>query len=255
MKLISWNVNGLRAVFKKGFKNFLNQEKPDILALQEIKISEKKRKLENFDFADYQEFWNPAEKEGYSGTLILYKNNLKILNQENGLGLKEFDQEGRVQTIETKDFYLINTYFPNSNDLLSRLPYKLKFNQEIFKYLKKLDKKKPIILTGDFNVAHQEIDIARPQANEGKAGFTREERAWMSKLLDNNFVDSFRYLNPQKIQYSWWSYRAGARARNVGWRLDYFINSKRLVKKIKKAYILDKVLGSDHAPVGLDLKI
>lgn len=254
MKLISWNVNGLRAILKKNFIEFLNQEKPDMLALQEIKISEDKKKLENFNFPGYQEFWNPAKRPGYSGTLILYKKNLKILNKKNGLGLKEFDQEGRIQTIETKDFYLLNAYFPNSNDLLSRLPYKLKFNEEVLKYLKKLNKKKPLIITGDFNVAHQEIDIARAKPNEGKAGFTKEERDWMSKLLQNDFIDSFRELNPQKIQYSWWSYRAGARKKNIGWRIDYFINSKKIIKKIKRAYILDQVLGSDHAPIGLDLK-
>jgi len=254
MKIISWNVNGLRAVLKKDFISFLKKENPDILALQEIKISEEKINLENFNFPNYQQFWNPAKRPGYSGTLILYKNNLKILNKKNGLGLKKFDQEGRLQTIETKDFYLLNIYFPNSNDLLSRLPYKIDFNQEVLKYLKKLNKKKPIIATGDFNVAHQEIDIARPKPNEGKAGFTKEERSWMTELLQNNFIDSFRSLNPTKIQYSWWSYRAGARKKNVGWRIDYFISSKKLLKKINKAYILDQVLGSDHAPIGLELK-
>ncbi|MCK9439060.1 MAG: exodeoxyribonuclease III [Patescibacteria group bacterium] len=254
MKIISWNVNGLRAVLKKDFISFLKKENPDILALQEIKISEEKINLENFNFPNYQQFWNPAKRPGYSGTLILYKNNLKILNKKNGLGLKKFDQEGRLQTIETKDFYLLNIYFPNSNDLLSRLPYKIDFNQEVLKYLKKLNKKKPVIATGDFNVAHQEIDIARPKPNEGKAGFTKEERSWMTELLQNNFIDSFRSLNPTKIQYSWWSYRAGARKKNVGWRIDYFISSKKLLKKINKAYILDQVLGSDHAPIGLELK-
>lgn len=254
MKIISWNINGLRAVLKKNFLDFLKKENPDILALQEIKISEEKKNLENFNFPNYQQFWNPAERPGYSGTLILYKNNLKILNKKNGLGLKKFDQEGRLQTIETKDFYLLNIYFPNSNDLLSRLPYKLEFNQEVLKYLKKLNKKKPIIATGDFNVAHQEIDIARPKPNEGKAGFTKEERNWMTELIQNDFIDSFRNLNPKKIQYSWWSYRAGARKKNVGWRIDYFISSKKLLKKINKAYILDQVLGSDHAPIGLELK-
>lgn len=254
MKIISWNVNGLRAVLKKNFLDFLKKENPDILALQEIKISEEKINLENFNFPNYQQFWNPAKRPGYSGTLILYKNNLKILNKKNGLGLEKFDQEGRLQTIETKNFYLLNIYFPNSNDLLSRLPYKIDFNQEVLKYLKKINKKKPVIATGDFNVAHQEIDIARPKPNQGKAGFTQEERNWMTELLQNNFIDSFRSLNPTKIQYSWWSYRAGARKKNVGWRIDYFISSKKLLKKINKAYILDQVLGSDHAPIGLELK-
>jgi len=253
MKIISWNVNGLRAVIKKGFNDFLKKENPDILTIQEIKISQEKKDLVKFDFPNYEEFWHPAEKPGYSGTLILYKKNLDIISKKNGLGIEKFDKEGRLQTIETKNFYLINTYFPNSNDLLSRLPYKLEFNNKVLEYLKKLRAKKPIIITGDFNVAHQEIDIARPKANEGKAGFTKEERSWMDKFLQEDFVDSFRYLNKDKIQYSWWSYRAGARAKNVGWRIDYFVVSKKIIKKIKKSYILDKVLGSDHAPIGLEI--
>ncbi len=253
MKIISWNVNGLRAVIKKGFNDFLKKEKPDILTIQEIKISQEKKDLVKFDFPNYEEFWHPAERPGYSGTLILYKKNLDIINKKNGLGIEKFDKEGRLQTIETKNFYLINTYFPNSNDLLSRLPYKLEFNNKVLEYLKKLEAKKPIIITGDFNVAHQEIDIARPKANEGKAGFTEEERGWMDKFLQKDFVDSFRYLNKDKVQYSWWSYRAGARSKNVGWRIDYFVVSKKIIKKIKKSYILDKVLGSDHAPIGLEI--
>lgn len=253
MKIISWNVNGLRAVIKKGFNDFLKKEKPDILTIQEIKISQEKKDLVKFDFPNYEEFWHPAERPGYSGTLILYKKNLDIINKKNGLGIEKFDREGRLQTIETKNFYLINTYFPNSNDLLSRLPYKLEFNNKVLEYLKKLEAKKPIIITGDFNVAHQEIDIARPKANEGKAGFTEEERGWMDKFLQKDFVDSFRYLNKDKVQYSWWSYRAGARSKNVGWRIDYFVVSKKIIKKIKKSYILDKVLGSDHAPIGLEI--
>ncbi len=253
MKIISWNVNGLRAVIKKGFNDFLKKEKPDILTIQEIKISQEKKDLVKFDFPNYEEFWHPAERPGYSGTLILYKKNLDIINKKNGLGIEKFDKEGRLQTIETKNFYLINTYFPNSNDLLSRLPYKLEFNNKVLEYLKKLEVKKPIIITGDFNVAHQEIDIARPKANEGKAGFTEEERGWMNKFLQKDYVDSFRYLNKDKVQYSWWSYRAGARSKNVGWRIDYFVVSKKIIKKIKKSYILDKVLGSDHAPIGLEI--
>lgn len=253
MKIISWNINGLRAVAKKGFLDFLNQEKPDIIALQEIKISKDKRALENFDFADYEEFWNSAERPGYSGTLILYKKKLNILNKENGLKIKKFDSEGRLQMIELDKFYFINTYFPNSNNILSRLPYKIEFNKEVLKYLKKLEKKKPVIISGDFNVAHQEIDLARPEANDGGAGFTKEERAWMTKLLKNNYIDTFRYFNPKKIQYSWWSFRTRARDRNIGWRIDYFCTSSKFIKNIKKAYILDDVLGSDHAPIGIEL--
>lgn len=253
MKMISWNVNGLRAVLKKDFSEFLEKENPDIIALQEIKISEEKLISEKINFEKYISFWHPAQRPGYSGTLIFYKKKLKVLKEQKGLGLNKFDNEGRLQTIELKDFYFINTYFPNSNHELSRLPYKLDFNKETLKYLKKLEKKKPIIICGDFNVAHQEIDLARPKANVGSPGFTKEERAWMTKFLENNFIDTFRYLNPDKIQYSWWSYRSGARAKNVGWRIDYFCVSKKLIKKIKKSYILDKVLGSDHAPVVIEL--
>ena len=159
-----------------------------------------------------------------------------------------------MQTVELKNFYLINTYFPNSNNVLSRLPYKLEFNKELLNYLKKLDKIKPIILTGDLNVAHQAIDLARPKENEGSPGYTKEERDWMTKFLKNNFIDTFRFLNPEKVKYSWWSYRSKARARNVGWRLDYFCISQRLIKKINKSDILDQVTGSDHAPVILEIK-
>ncbi len=254
MKLISWNINGIRAVFKKNFKQFLKDSQADIILLQEIKISEEKILSESFDFLDYQSFWFPAQRPGYSGTLTLYKKDLNILELKNGLGLKKFDEEGRVQTIELKDFFLVNTYFPNSNDALSRLSYKLEFNDEILKYLKKLEKKKPIILTGDFNVAHQAIDLARPKENEGNSGYTLEERAWMTKFLNNNFIDTFRFFNPQTIKYSWWSFRARARERNVGWRIDYFCLSKKLIKKVTRADILDQVLGSDHAPIVLEIK-
>jgi exodeoxyribonuclease-3 len=254
MKLISWNINGIRAVFKKNFKQFLKDSQADIILLQEIKISEEKILSESFDFLDYQSFWFPAQRPGYSGTLTLYKKDLNILELKNGLGLKKFDEEGRVQTIELKDFFLVNTYFPNSNDTLSRLSYKLEFNDEILKYLKKLEKKKPIILTGDFNVAHQAIDLARPKENEGNSGYTLEERAWMTKFLNNNFIDTFRFFNPQTIKYSWWSFRARARERNVGWRIDYFCLSKKLIKKVTRADILDQVLGSDHAPIVLEIK-
>ena len=254
MKIISWNINGIRAVVKKGFVDFLKKEKPDILVLQEIKISQAKKELEAFDFANYEEFWFPAQRPGYSGTLALYKKNLNIISLKNGIGLEKFDNEGRIQTIELKDFYLINTYFPNSNHELSRLPYKLEFNNELLKYLKKLEKNKPIILTGDLNVAHQPIDLARPKDNEGNPGYTKEERDWMTKFLKNDFIDTFRFLNPEKIKYSWWSYRFNVRAKNIGWRIDYFCVSKKLIKKIIKSDILDQVMGSDHAPIILEIK-
>lgn len=254
MKLISWNVNGIRAVSKKGFKDFLETVQPDILGVQEVKISNLARETQEFDFAGYQEFWHSAERPGYSGTAIFVRQGFRgVLEVRNGLGDKRFDTEGRVQTVELKDFYLLNVYFPNANDQLSRLGYKLEFNDALLAYIKKLEKKKPVVITGDFNVAHEEIDLARPKANIGNAGFTAEERAWMTKLLKAGYIDTFRELNGNKIQYSWWSFRMAARSRNVGWRIDYFCASAKLKALLKKAYIMDQVLGSDHAPVGLEL--
>ncbi|MHB8903884.1 MAG: exodeoxyribonuclease III [Patescibacteria group bacterium] len=255
MKIISWNINGIRAVVKKGFKEFLISANPDILCLQEIKISDEKKLETEFDFAGYKEYFNGAKRPGYSGTAILVRNDLLKNNWpvSHGFGISKFDDEGRVQTLETADFYLVNIYFPNSNRELSRINYKLEFNNELLKYLKKLEKKKPLVITGDYNVAHQEIDLARPKDNEGSAGFTPAEREWMTKFLAAGFIDTYRELNGQKIQYSWWTYRAGARARNIGWRIDYFCVSAKLRKHLKKAYIQDKIMGSDHAPVGLEI--
>jgi len=254
MKLISWNVNGIRAAARKGFKDFLIEYQPDILCLQETKISESARDLVEFDFAGYREFWHSAERPGYSGTAVLVREGFKgVKSVKNGLGLSDFDQEGRVQIIELTKFYLLNIYFPNSNAELSRLDYRLKFNEALLKQIKKLEKTKPVIITGDFNVAHEAIDLARPKENEGSAGYTKEERQWFSKFLAAGFIDSFRELNGEKIQYSWWSFRMRARERNVGWRIDYFCLSAKLKKLIKRAYILDKVTGSDHAPIGLEL--
>jgi len=254
MKIISWNVNGIRAIAKKGFSNFLFEQKPDILCLQEIKISETTRKQTEFDFPDYEEYWNSAARPGYSGTAILIKQNSKILiDIKNGFGIEKFDTEGRVQALETKNFYLLNIYFPNANQELSRLDYKMEFNEALLKYAKKLEKKKPVIITGDFNVAHQEIDLARPKENVGSPGFTPTERSFMNKFLAAGFIDTFRELNGNKIQYSWWSFRSAARERNIGWRIDYFCVSDKLKKSLKKAYILDKQTGSDHAPVVLEI--
>ena len=250
MKIISWNVNGIRAVIKKGFLEFLQKENPDILCLQEIKIGDDARSKETFNFKDYDEFWNSAKRPGYSGTMMLIKNSLL----KNVISKKIYPHdEGRAQILELKKFFLINVYFPNSKDDLSRLNYKIQFNDHLLTHIKKLEKKKPIIICGDYNVAHCEIDLARPKENEGSAGFTYEERSWMSKFLKSGFVDTFRELNPTKVQYSWWSFRAGARERNVGWRIDYFCASKKFVKNIKHAYILDKIHGSDHAPIGIEM--
>ncbi len=250
MKILSWNVNGIRAVIRKGFLNFLKKDKPAILCCQEIKIAEQARHNEKFDFSGYQEFWNSAERPGYSGTVILVKDNIKAKY----LDRLAWDNEGRIQVIELDKYYLANIYFPNANRELSRLDFKIKFADKLLKYLKILEKKKPLIVTGDFNVAHQEIDLARPKENIGNPGFTDEERNWMTKFLKKGFKDTFRELHPKKIQYSWWSFRAGARQRNVGWRIDYFCVSNKLFKKVTKAFILDKIKGSDHAPVGIEIK-
>jgi exodeoxyribonuclease III len=251
LKIISWNINGIRAVIKKGFLDFLQKEKPDILCLQEIKIDDSARNKENFDFPNYEEFWNSAERKGYSGTMILIKDSLKkeILSQR-----IYPNNEGRVQILELKKFFLINTYFPNANRELSRMPYKMEFNQKLLKHIKKLEKKKPVIITGDFNVAHQEIDLARPKDNIGNAGFTQEERNSFQEYLDSGLIDAFRYFHPQKIQYTWWSYRSGARPKNIGWRIDHFCVSKKFIQKVQDSYIVNEVMGSDHCPIVLKLK-
>lgn len=254
MKLISWNVNGIRAVAKKGFSDFLLQEKPDILGLQEVKISEQARLDQEFHFPGYNIHWHSALRPGYSGTAVLVRNNLVgFCGVKNGLGEEKFDTEGRVQTVELDNFFLLNIYFPNANSELSRLGYKLEFNEALLKHIKRLEKKKGVIVTGDFNVAHQPIDLARPKANEGQAGYTKEERSWMNKFLASGYIDTFRHLHGERVQYSWWSYRMDARSRNVGWRIDYFCVLAKLGRLVKKAYILDQVTGSDHAPIGLEL--
>ena len=254
MKLISWNVNGIRAILKKNFNSFLETEKPDILVIQEIKISEEALIKENISFSGYNVFWNSAERPGYSGTATLVREGLEPIKVERGMGIKELDNEGRLQVLEFEKFYFLNIYFPNANGELSRLPYKESFNEAYIKFVKKLEKKKPVLACGDYNVAHMEIDLARPKENVGSPGFTEEERYWMTKFVKKDMIDTFRYFNGDKIQYSWWSYRAGARPRNVGWRIDYFLSSKKFLPKIKNAYIMDKVLGSDHCPVGIELK-
>lgn len=251
MKLISWNVNGIRAVIKKGFLDFLKKEKPDVLGLQEIKINDEARLKEGFDFGDYEEYWNSAERPGYSGTVILVRNGLSL----EYLKKLDWDNEGRIQVLEFNKFYFINVYFPNANHELSRLNFKLDFNDKLLKYIKKLERKKPIVICGDFNVAHEEIDLARPKDNVGNPGFTNEERKWASKFIKEGFIDVFRKMHGNKIQYSWWSYKFNARIRNIGWRIDYFFVSDKIFKYVKKAYILDKIMGSDHCPVGIELDL
>ncbi|NCN25347.1 exodeoxyribonuclease III [Candidatus Falkowbacteria bacterium CG10_big_fil_rev_8_21_14_0_10_37_14] len=250
MIIVSWNVNGIRACVKNGFERFLADRSPDVLCLQEIKIDSVARSKHDFDFNNYEEYWNPAEKKGYSGTAILSKKPIVV---KNGLDIKEFDNEGRVETADLGDFYLINAYYPNARALLVRLDYKERFNEAILAYAKKLEKTKPVIMTGDFNVAREEIDLARPKENVGQPGFSDEERTWGRQFLREGFVDTFRELHKDKVQYSWWSYRGGARPRNVGWRIDYFLASKALMPRIKRAEIWDEVLGSDHAPVMIEI--
>ena len=254
MKIISWNVNGIRAVLKKGLLEFLIKEKPDVLCIQEIKISDEAILAAGLSFPDYQVYWHSAKRPGYSGTAVLVKNEIEGLKiVANGVGEDIFDNEGRVQVLEFSNYYLLNVYFPNANSELTRLDYKLDFNKKLLKHVKLLEKRKPVIVTGDYNVAHQEIDLARPRENVKSPGFTPQERAAMDKFIDSGFIDTFRYIHGNKVKYSWWSYRAAARERNVGWRIDYFCESDKLRKQVKKADILDMVTGSDHAPVLLQI--
>ncbi len=254
-RLVSWNVNGIRAASRKGFTKWLRRVTPNVLCLQEIKLSEAARAKTEFDFAGYEEYWHPAARAGYSGTAMLTNRTPRQVT--NGLGVTEIDAEGRVQTLEFADFVLVNAYFPNSSEQLKRLPFKLRFNDEYLRYVKKLktESGKPLVLTGDFNVAHREIDLARPKDNIGNPGFTAEERCWVDRLLAAGFVDSFRLLHGDEVKYSWWSYRSLARERNIGWRIDYFFISEELRRNVIGATIGDEVSGSDHAPVGLELEL
>ena len=251
MKIISWNINGIRAALNKGLKQFMAEYTPDVLCMQEIKISDDARAKTEFDFSEYQEYWHSAQRPGYSGTALLVKSVTEVAY------LKPFswDDEGRMQTIDLGKFYLVNIYFPNANHELSRLDFKLDFNDKILEHVKMLEKKKPVLICGDFNVAHKPIDLARPKENFGTAGYTPEEIAWMDKLVKAGFIDTFRYFHKDRVQYSWWSYRFNARAKNVGWRIDYFCASKGMMKYVKDAFILDQVYGSDHAPVGVKIKL
>ena len=249
MKLISWNVNGIRACVNKGFENFFKEADADIFCIQETKCQLGQIDLE---FEGYQSYWNSAEKKGYSGTAIFTKQ--KPLQVQYGIGIEEHDKEGRVITLEYENFYLVNIYTPNSKRELERLEYRQIWEDEIRKYLSNLNNMKPVIMCGDLNVAHQEIDLKNPKTNRGNAGFTDEERSKMTELLEAGFVDSFRYLYPEKTDaYSWWSYMGRAREKNVGWRIDYFIVSEDMKKQIKEATIYPEIMGSDHCPVGLEI--
>lgn len=250
MKLVSWNVNGLRAVLKKGFEDFFKTVDADIFCIQETKMQE--GQIENFTLEGYTQYWNSAEKKGYSGTAIFTK--IKPQNVTYGIGIEEHDKEGRVITLEFENFYLVNIYTPNSKRELERLAYRMIWEDEIRSYLTKLNKTKPVIMCGDLNVAHEEIDLKNPKTNRRNAGFTDEERGKMTELLNTHFVDSFRFIYPEKIAYTWWSYMANARAKDIGWRIDYFIVSEDFKQNLKDAYIYKDVMGSDHCPVGLELK-
>jgi exodeoxyribonuclease-3 len=250
MKLISWNVNGLRAVLKKNFLEFLDKERPDVLCLQEIKCTPED--IEQVWPHGYNTYWNGAQRKGYSGTMIFAKK--QAAKVSNGIEIVEHDNEGRVQTADLGDFYLVNVYVPNSKRDLSRLTYRQKWDRDFLAYLKGLEKKKPVIFCGDLNVAHTEIDLANPKANVHNHGFTPEERAGFTAFVDAGFIDTFREFEKGGGHYTWWSVFSGARSRNVGWRLDYFLISKLLRPKLKAAFIHNKVLGSDHCPVGIEIK-
>ena len=249
MKLISWNVNGIRACLAKGFAEIFKQMDADIFCIQETKCQPEQVELE---FEGYTSYWNSAEKKGYSGTAIFTKR--KPLNVTYGIGIEEHDKEGRVITLEFEKFYIVDIYTPNSKRELERLDYRQIWEDEIRRYLLKLNEIKPVIMCGDLNVAHEEIDLKNPKTNRRNAGFTDEERKKMTELLDSGFTDTFRYLYPDKEDaYSWWSYMGHAREKNVGWRIDYFIVSKSIESEIKDAIIYPEIMGSDHCPVGLEI--
>ena len=244
MKCISWNVNGLRACAGKGFAEVFKALDADFFCLQETKMQAGQLDL---SFEGYQSFWNYAEKKGYSGTAIFTRH--QPLSVSYGIGIEEHDHEGRVITLEMPDFYMVTVYTPNSQDGLRRLDYRMQWEDDFQAYLHQLDQHKPVVVCGDMNVAHQEIDLKNPKTNTRNAGFTDEERAKMTQLLGSGFVDTFRYLHPEEIQYSWWSYRFKAREKNVGWRIDYFLVSERLASRLQSASIHTEIMGSDHCPV------
>ncbi len=251
MKLISWNVNGLRAVLKKGFEDFFYEVDADIFCIQETKMQE--GQIEDFNLKGYTQYWNSALKKGYSGTAIFTKIKPKQVNY--GMGIEKHDMEGRVITLEFEAFYLVNIYTPNSKRELERLEYRMEWEDDIRKYLITLNKKKPVIICGDLNVAHEEIDLKNPKTNRKNAGFTDEERGKMTQLLKSNFTDTFRYLHKEQIGYTWWSYMGQARQKDIGWRIDYFIVSNEIAKNIKEANIYKDIYGSDHCPVGLEIEL
>ena len=249
MKLVSWNVNGIRACVKKGFLDYFQKVDADIFCIQETKLQENQIEL---DLKGYHQFWNYAERKGYSGTAVFTKE--KPLSVIYGIELDVPDNEGRVITLEYDEYYLVNVYTPNSKRDLTRLDYRLIWEDAMIKHLVNLNKEKPVIFCGDLNVAHREIDLKNPKSNRGNSGFTDEERGKMTTLLEAGFIDSFRHIHPEKTDaYTWWSYMSKVRERNIGWRIDYFIVSKTLDKKLKDAYIHSDILGSDHCPIVLEV--
>lgn len=248
MKIVSWNVNGLRAAMKKGFEDFFKDINADIFAIQETKMQEEQKE---WTFEGYDEYWNSADKKGYSGTLIYTK--VKPMNVIYGIDGHGYNYEGRVITLEFEQFYFVVCYVPNSKRELLRLDERMDFEDQMRAYLVSLDQKKPVVYTGDLNVAHQEIDLKNPNSNHRNPGFTDEERNKFSELLESGFLDSFRALYPERIKYTWWSYMFQSRAKNVGWRIDYFVLSNRLLKDLKDSYIHDDIEGSDHCPISIDI--
>ncbi len=247
MKIISWNVAGFRAVLKKGFEDFFSRIDADIFCINESKVNR-----DQFDFnpEGYYMYLNPAMKKGYSGILVYSK--IEPLKVIYGMGIEEHDGEGRMITLEYNDFYLVSVYVPNVKRDLSRLEYRMVWEDDFRKYVKELEKKKPVIICGDMNVAHEEIDIKNAKANRGNAGFTDEEREKMTELLESGFIDTYRYYNPLKELYTWWSYMGKARMNNIGWRIDYFLVSKDIIDRVKNTFIFTDVMGSDHCPIGID---
>lgn len=250
MKLITWNVNGLRACMGKGFLDFVSEQQPDVICLQETKMQEGQAEV---PLKEYIPYWNSAEKKGYSGTAVFTRQ--KPLSVQYDIAAEGHDKEGRSITLEFEDFYLVTEYTPNAQDKLARIQYRMEWEDARRAYLKSLDQKKPVILCGDLNVAHQEIDLKNPKTNKGNAGFSDEERGKFQELLDSGFVDSYRYLYPEATgAYTWWSYRFNARANNAGWRIDYFLVSQRLKERIHEVSLCSEVFGSDHCPVILEFK-
>lgn len=251
MKLISWNVNGLRACMKKGFMDFFNEEDADIFCIQETKMQQEQS---TFEFEGYHQFWNSADKKGYSGTAVFTK--IEPISVSYNLGLDRHNDEGRAITCEYEKFYLVTAYVPNSQRELARLSYRMQWEDDFREYITSLNEKKPVILCGDLNVAHKEVDLKNPKTNTKNAGFSIEERDKMSALLDSGFIDTFRKIYPDKIEaYTWWSYMFKARQNNTGWRIDYFIASESIAEKIEDSVIYSEILGSDHCPVGLKINL